>query len=97
MVLSCQALPSRTSSVATELYTKADVARMFPVIRMAASDSMSYGTACQIVEHDVSHWCLGTGDAPAAFDKALCKPQTDVCRQILGDPPAAQADAGPNV
>lgn len=96
ILLSCQALKSPTPSAGTKFYTAADVARMFPVIRMSKNDGMTYGTACQVVEHDVAHWCLGVGDAPAAFDPKWCLPQTDVCRQILGDPPAARADAGPS-
>lgn len=84
---SCQSPGSPAGlSRAEKLYTARDVARMFPFIYV--SEPLTYGLACQIVEHDVTLVCEGLVAAPEGFDHKLCRPGARVCLEALGTPSA---------
>lgn len=93
---SCSLIGFPGGQKAPDYITRADVLRMFPAIY--ADEPISYGLACQILEHDVTVFCLNPAAAPAGFPKELCTPGLPVCRQILGDPatsPAPQVSPAP--
>lgn len=94
----CSLIASPTGLKAGEVYTKADVLRMFPPI--VANELLSYGLACQIVEHDVTVYCLDPSKAPAYFPtELLCKPGVQACAAVLGTPlppPSPPQPRGPN-
>ena len=59
---------------------------MFPAIGVGDTDRLSYGTLCQIVEHNVTVYCEFPETAPAEFPQSLCKPGVQVCLEVLGAP-----------
>lgn len=96
---SCQAIPFPAGSAATdEFVTKDAVRRMYPPILLSSADSLTYGTACQIVEHNVTFYCENPGSLrPPGFPQSLCVPQRlSVCEQVLGPPsPPEPSDETP--
>ncbi len=85
---SCQALPFPSGpSVADEYVTKSAVRRMYPPILLTDGDQLTYGTACQIIEHNVTYYCENPGSRPPGFPTKLCeKSSISVCEQVLGPP-----------
>lgn len=91
LVTSCAAIPFPAGSSETEEYlTKSAVRRMYPPITFADGDVLTYGTACQIIEHNVTFYCENPGSRPPGFPVALCEAApTSVCEQVLGPPSSA--------
>lgn len=84
---SCSLIASPTGLNADDVLLKRDVARMFPPIFFNPSDTVSYGTACAILEHNVTIFCMYPNAAPAGFPaEKLCAPGVQACREVLGDP-----------
>lgn len=95
---SCQTPPSQIGLSAAEVMLRRDVARMFPPITLHASDRMTYGTLCQVVEHSTTFYCAFPESAPEGFPKGLCRTGAEVCLEVLGAPhvPARRTPSLPN-
>lgn len=97
LTASCAATNSLFGSVATETIdgvevsgvntddyvTKAAVQRIFAPITVADGDILTHETACRIIEHTVSYYCMFPNTAPDNFPVALCRSE-DVCGDTLG-------------
>lgn len=83
---SCQMRPSQTGLSAAEVLLRRDVRAMFPPIKPSDGDVLTRGTACQIVEYNVTVFCEFPETAPAEFPQSLCRPGTQVCAEVLGMP-----------
>lgn len=87
---SCVSTPFPAGPAATEEFvTKDAVRRMYPPILLSGADRLTYGTACQIIEHNVTFYCENPGSRPPGFPSSLCEPaRLSVCEQVLGPPSA---------
>lgn len=96
ILVSCAATPFPAGSNA-EFITKDAVRRMYPPIIMSEADTLTYGTACQIVEHNVTFYCENPGSLrPPGFPQSLCQPsRVSVCEQVLGPPSPPDEDGTP--
>ncbi len=95
---SCQTRPSPLGLDADQVLLRRDVRAMFPAIKVDANvDRMTYGTMCQIVEHNVTVYCEFPETAPAEFPQRLCRSGAEICLEVLGVPhvPAPRTPSPP--
>lgn len=84
---SCQGLPFPAGSSASKHYTAADIARMYPPILLHDGDQLTRGSACEIIEHNVTFYCENPASRPAGFPSVqLCVAGAKPCDLILGEP-----------
>lgn len=84
LLTSCAGLTFPTGPSASKSYTAADIARMYPPILMHDGDQLTRGTACQIIEHNVTYWCSNEASRPVGFPARLCELGVKVCDEVLG-------------
>jgi hypothetical protein len=98
---SCQAISSLLGSAAIEYptsdeyLTKDAVRRLFPPIRLSQYDSLTYGTACQMIEHNARVWCMFPETQPKGFPTEMCLPGVKVCEEALGPEPTPPSPPSP--
>lgn len=93
LLTSCQATSSLTGASATEkpeTMLLRDVARLFPPVIVSRDDILTYGTACQVIEAQVTYYCTFPDRAPPSFPAGMCAPNFPVCASVLGFPVAPE-------